>query len=164
MAEQSGARPRQPTSPAAHRPAAPGPRDADNNGRLRPVLREGPVTLGVNQVIDFDDPRWPLAQASTGNPYDLEFNSQTRELDSVGADDITVLPPGSRGTRTECGAQEDYSEPVTPARDHPGTLFCLITDARRYVLGKITSVTDDVTGRPAEVSFYAVIWQPQEAD
>ncbi|GAB3979934.1 hypothetical protein GCM10029978_076650 [Actinoallomurus acanthiterrae] len=151
-------------APRAVRQAAADTRDADNKGRLRPVLREGFVRLRVDQIIDFDDPSWPIAEASKGNPYDLEFTSQQRSLDSIGKDDITVLPPGSHGTRSECGAQENYSEPVTPALDRPGVLFCLITDTRRYVLCRTVAVTRDATGRPADVRLYAVIWEPREAD
>ncbi|GAA4632505.1 hypothetical protein GCM10023196_066230 [Actinoallomurus vinaceus] len=153
-----------PAPRAIRKASAADSRDTDYKGRLRPVLHEGPVTLRANQVIDFDDPSWPITEASKGNPYDLEFTSQDRSLDSIGSDDITVLPPGSHGTRSECGAQQNYSEPVTPALDRPGTLFCLITDTRRYVLCRTTAVTRDASGRPAEVRLYAVIWEPREAD
>ncbi|WP_433170206.1 helix-turn-helix domain-containing protein [Actinoallomurus sp. CA-150999] len=163
---------RRPAAHAAHRPAtysaptmaAAGARDRDNRGRPRPVRREGAVTLRTNQIIDFDDRSWPTAEASKDNPYDLEFTSDKRTLDSIGSDDITILPPGSHGTRAECGAQQNYSEPVTPALDRPGTFFCLITDTRRYVLCRIDAVTRDASGRPAEVRLYAVIWEPREAD
>ncbi|MEV0405137.1 helix-turn-helix transcriptional regulator [Actinoallomurus sp. NPDC050550] len=155
---------RRPAASPARTMAAADARDDDNKGRPRPVLREGVVTLRTNQIIDFDDRSWPTAEASRGNPYDLEFTSDKRTLDSIGSDDITILPPGSHGTRAECGAQQNYSEPVTPALDRPGTFFCLITDTRRYVLCRIAAVTRDASGRPAEVRLYAVIWEPREAD
>lgn len=155
------ASPKRPAPAAAA--ASPSAHGSDDAGRLRPVLREGSVTLRPNQLVDFDNPSWPMSSGDEGNPYDLQLTSDQYTLTSIGADDITILPPHSRGTRDECASREDYSQPVTPAKDQVGTLFCLITDARRYVLCRITDVQHDAAGHPVQVRLHAVIWRPRDA-
>jgi hypothetical protein len=137
--------------------------EGDDAGSVRPVLREGSVTLRRNQLVDFDNPSWPMSSGDDGNPYDLQLTSDQYTLTSIGADDITILPPSSRGTRDECAARNDYSQPVTAPKDHVGTLFCLITDARRYVLCRITGVQHDAAGHPSLVRLHAVVWRPRDA-
>ncbi|MGW2642259.1 helix-turn-helix domain-containing protein, partial [Streptomyces sp. NPDC001348] len=139
---------RSPARRSAHTAATPTPRDGGTVGRPRPVLREGGVTLRPDQLVDFDDPAWPMSEGDQGNPYDLQLTSDQYTLTSIGADDITILPPHSRGTRDECAARNDYSQPVTAGKDRVGTLFCLITDERRYVLCRVTGVRHDAAGHP----------------
>ncbi|MFJ9909337.1 helix-turn-helix domain-containing protein [Streptomyces sp. NPDC101152] len=131
--------------------------EGDDAGPVRPVLREGSVTLRPDQLIDFDNPSWPMSSGDDGNPYDLQLTSDQYTLTSIGADDITILPPSRHGTRDECAARNDYSQPVTAPKDHVGTQFCLITDARRYVLCRITGVQHDAAGHPSLVRLHAVL-------
>ncbi|MEU6557563.1 helix-turn-helix transcriptional regulator [Streptomyces sp. NPDC046915] len=153
----------------AERPAptaaatTPSARDGESTDRPRPVLREGGVTLRPDQLVDFDNPAWPMSSGDEGNPYDLQLTSDQYTLTSIGADDITILPAHSRGTRDECAVRNDYSQPVTAAKDRVGTLFCLITDRRRYVLCRIVGVRHDAAGRPSQVRLDVVIWKPRDA-
>jgi len=144
---------------------APGIVDINGHGIPEPVRRIGSVNLPLGRVIDLDSlsADWELTKAPRGNPYDVEFTIAHMSLDSIDNADIGILPPGSAGTRKECGKLQAYGVELSTAGIRPGVLLCAITDQRRYALLRITNVQRNAAGQPIEVTLSIRVWERRDA-
>jgi transcriptional regulator with XRE-family HTH domain len=129
-----------------------------------PVRRIGNVTIPAGGVIDLDSlsPDWGLRHAPQDNPFDLEFTLVQRSFTSIDNATMGVLPPGSAGTRLECGRLQAYGVDLVQSAMRPGAKFCVITDQHRIALLRIVSVLRDVTGVPYQVTLAVRVWQPPD--